>query len=302
MTAMHASRRRARRRGRSRVEVILLVCLAIVIVAVAWPMLARARRAGDPAADAHDLGGAFQAMVAYANGHGGLFPRPSEAATHDGSDPALDTSAHLYALLLADRGVAARQLISRAERNPAVEAIDYDFRQVNPAEGRLWDPGFRTELDRPPGEGVCHTSYVHLALCGDRAARWRPSSGVETVLLGDRATRRGTQEGKAWTRSYTMGRNGRPEGLWGGNLVFGDGHVELLTTFRPPGVTWTCGSIKPTKDNIFDCEFNQLDCTNAVRDGRIAGDVWLCLVDHVEGPHHLGVDVVERLEDGSMPR
>jgi hypothetical protein len=279
---------------------MVVVALLVVLLAVLLPMLTRSRRAGDPVGDARDLSALHQAMVIFARSHTGALPVPARAVNSD--DATLNTSANLFSLVLADRGITAKQLISRAERNPVVRAIEYDFAAVNAAEGRPWDPAFRTELDKPAGEGACHTSYAHLALCGERIVRWREASDDRAVLFGDRATRRGVQKGRSWSRSYTLGRHGHPDGVWAGNLVFGDGHGELVTTYRPEGVSWTCGSIKPTKDNIFDCEFNQLDCTNALRDGRVAGDVWLCLVDRIDGPHELAVDVVERLEDGTLPK
>ena len=291
----------------SRIDLLLLATLAVVVGAVAVPMLARTRRAGDPIADANDLAAIHKACTLHADAHGGEWPRPSVAMAASGTperalDHTLDTTANTLSLLLAGRGVAAAQLVSRSERNPIVRALEYDFARVNAANQTLWDPGFKTELDKPPGEGVCHTSYAHLALCGERLSRWRSSAGAETPLVGDRGTWRGTRRGKLWAKSYTLGRHGQPEAVWAGNLTFGDGHVALLTSFTPDGVRWGCGTIAPRKDNLFDCEFNQLDCTNALLDGRAAGDAWLCIADRMEGPNDFAVDVKERLVDGTAPR
>ena len=300
-----ARRASPRDHGVSRVEVLLLIVLLTVIAAVAWPLLQRRRQAGDPMADAKDLASLHAAFVQHANAHGGTFPRPSETTAASGSSPSdrtLDTSANLYSLVLAERTVTPAMLISRAERNPVVEAGDYDFGQIDATKGQVWDPGFRTDLDQLPGEGVCNSSYVHLALCGERLDHWRLTADATAPIVGDRATYRGTRTGDRWRKSYTLGRHGQPDVLWGGNVVFADGHIEFLTTFYPKSVTWTCGSIKPTKDNIFNCEFDQLDCTGGWGDARTAGDFWLCMTKGFDGERNLVIDYRERLTDGSLPR
>ncbi|MBL9119386.1 MAG: hypothetical protein JNL80_05695 [Phycisphaerae bacterium] len=306
LAARRASRRGGRRdRGVSRVEVLLLIVLLAVIAAVAWPLLQRRRQAGDPIADAKDLTALHAAFVQHANGNGGTFPRPSETTAAPGgsaSNRTLDTSANLYSLVLAERAVTPAMLISRAERNPVVAAADYDFGRIDAANGQAWDPGFRTDLDQLPGEGACNSSYVHLALCGERLDHWRLTTDATAPIFGDRATYRGTRSGDRWRKSFTLGRHGQPDLLWGGNLAFADGHIEFLTTFFPKSVTWACGSIKPTKDNVFDCEFDQLDCTAGLGDARTAGDFWLCMTKGLEGERNLVVDYRERLTDGSLPR
>jgi prepilin-type N-terminal cleavage/methylation domain-containing protein len=304
---MHCCRRATSRCGHravTLVEVLLVVALLAVLAAVLWPLVMHSRRAGDPVRDATDLAALHAAFVQHSRSHGGELPRPSQYGSEVGAggDRPVDTTASLFSLVLAERSVTAGMLISRGELNPVVEECRYDFSQINAAEGRHWDPGFRTDLDRRPGDGVCNTSYAHLALCGERLARWRADADAVTPLLGDRGTYRGSRSGNRWRKSYTLGRHGQPAQSWGGNMVFGDGHTSFITSFFPLDLMWECGSIKPTKDNIFDCEYSQTDCTNGLRDGRAAGDVWLCLTRKAAASTTspgLLLDIPERLIDGS---
>jgi hypothetical protein len=293
---------RARRtRGRSPIEVLLVLGLLIVIAAVAWPILKRLRSGGYPIADANDVVRTHEAMLQQAKSiSGGELPRPSTVAAGSGTpDPSLDTTANLLALLIGQRSVTPAMLISRGEENPRVRVCDYDYAAVNTLLGHHWAASVRTDLESE--DGVCHTSYAHLALCGERQRRWSSLADATSPLYGDRGTYRGARLGEGWTKSFVVGRYDRGP-VWAGNIVFADHHVEGLTSFTSPQVTWSCGSIRPTKDNIFNCEFGQTDCTNGLRDSRVAGDAWLSITDRFEGDYSLAIDVRERLRDGSLPK
>lgn len=280
---------------------LLLLGLLIVIVAILWVPLKRMRSGAYPIRDANDIAKTHQAMLQHAqSAPGGDLPWPSKVAAGSGTpDPSLDTTANLLGLMLGERLITPEMLISRGEENPIVEPCRYDYAAVNAVTGHYWAPSVRTELDRV--DGVCNTSYAHLALCGERQRRWSSAADATVPLYGDRGTYRGVRSGDGWTKSYTVGRYDRGP-VWQGSIVFADNHAESLTSFLPAQVTWTCGTIRPTKDNIFNCEFNQTDCTGGLRDGRVAGDIWLCITQSVEGPHHLAVDVRERLNDGTLPK
>lgn len=293
--------RHRRQRGISLLEVLLALGLLVVVVAVLWPAFQRMRTGAYPIADAGDMTRVHQALLRGAQSEGGgVLPMPSRIV--GGSGPpelSADTTANLYSWLIGQRLIEPGSLISRGEENPLIEACEYDYSRVNSVAGAHWDPGFRTDLDR--ADGVCHTSYAHLALGGERRQRWMPVMDSTSPLLGDRGPYRGIRSGNSFLRSYTVGRYGHG-GRWQGTIVFADNHSEYLSSFYPNLAQWGCGSIQATKDNIFDCEFDQTDCTGGVRDGRVAGDCWLCITQSIDGAKGLVSDAKELLRDGSLPR
>jgi len=281
---------------------MIILALLAIIVAVAWPALHRARIGGLPIKDANNIASTHKAMLVHAQSNGGELPRPSRIAARGGTpDRTLDTTASMLSLMLAERSIEPSMLIGLGEENPVVQECDYNFAAIDPAAGRLWDPGFRTDLDAIRRKGVSHTSYAHLALCGARAAHWRNVTDSTVPLYGDRGTTRGVQSGAEWSKSYTLLRYDGSGAQWQGNLVYADNHTEASRTFYPTNVVWACGTIGSTKDNIFDCEFNQADCTDGAGDGRVGGDIWLCITQRLEGAAMLAVDVQERLTDGTLP-
>ena len=87
-----------------------------------------------------------------------------------------------------------------------------------------WDPNFTADLQLG-----ANTSFAHLPLYGQRLRQsWQFTVGSTTALLGNR----GPKDGVADPQSYTYGRDGR----WAGHVVFGDGHIEFVSTFTPNGL------------------------------------------------------------------
>jgi prepilin-type processing-associated H-X9-DG protein len=85
-----------------------------------------------------------------------------------------------------------------------------------------------------------------VPLYGRRLSRhWRFTAGSRTAVMGNRGPRDGIDD----PSSYTYGRDGR----WAGHVVFGDGHVEFLESFVPPGMLDGSGSER-LQDNLFAME------------------------------------------------
>lgn len=148
-----------------------------------------------------------------------------------GDVPESNTTASLYSAMIAANYTVPGQLISGNEFNPNVwRDEDYDYHSYDPRRGTYWDPRFAADLATES-----NTSFAHLPLYGERLRRlWRFTAGSRSPMLGNR----GPQGGVDNPGSYTYGRNG----IWGGHVVFGDGHVEFLDAFTLAG------------DNLFDME------------------------------------------------
>ena len=73
--------------------------------------------------------------------------------------------------------------------------------------------------------------------------------------MGTRGTKDGATTGDEYFKSPTLQLHG-PKKEWVGNICYADNHVETgVRTFYPSAVSYECGNIQLTKDNIFGAEF-----------------------------------------------
>ena len=167
-----------------------------------------------------------------------------------------DSSGHLYSAMIAQEYIDTKVVISPGERNPVVAAFgtrpedpfeSYDYTAYDPSNDVYWmgdeadpkvvAPGtppsgnpnqlFRSKINRPPGNGLSHTSYAHLMLAGQRRLDWNVKASADRVLLGTRGIKYGEATGDNYRRSWTLLFFGDPD-VWVGNVVRGDGRVERL--------------------------------------------------------------------------
>jgi hypothetical protein len=181
-----------------------------------------------------------QALVANSIDNDGRFLTPSVFA--GSGDRSLDTTANLYSAMVMHYGVRPEMLISGNEYNGyVVQDMDYNYRAYDPRAGVYWDPTFEADLER--GSNV---SFAHVPLFGDRFEKhWCSAMSSSIPILGNR----GPKDGIPDPNSYTYGRNG----VWGGHIVFGDGHIEFISTFTPGSVFFERGGQR-FPDNIFAVE------------------------------------------------
>jgi hypothetical protein len=181
-----------------------------------------------------------QAMNVHAAENRDRYLVPSTLAGSD--DRGLNTTANLFSAMVALRYVRPEDLISANEYSGFVEPCwDYDYRAYSPVNGRYWDPSFKADL-----RDLSHVSFAHPPLHGERHERyWRATMSGTFPIFGNR----GPKDGVENPQSATYGRSGQ----WGGHLAFGDGHVEFITTFSPPGSVWERGGTS-RPDNVFALE------------------------------------------------
>ena len=177
----------------------------------------------------------YQSLAVQAQLGEGRFLVPDDLTRRD--DPGDNTTACFYSAMIAQQYAMPEQLFSAQERNPAVwPDEDYDFTAYDPSSDLHWDPAFTADLDVDS-----NTSFAHLPMYGERFRRhWRFTAGYRTPVLGSRGPAGGVHD----TASYTYGA----DGTWAGHIVFGDGHVEYVTTFTPSGIVFGRQQIP---DNLF---------------------------------------------------
>lgn len=154
-------------------------------------------------------------------------------------DRALDTTANLFSAMVMYQYLPVEQLIAANEYSGYVLADDdYDFNAYDDLGQTFWDPSFQADL-----HDLSNTSFAHVPLFGKRFHRaWQISVGRAIPVLGNR----GPRDGEPDPRSFAVGRSG----VWGGHVVYPDGHIEFLTTFIPPGA-WLEREGGREPDNIF---------------------------------------------------
>jgi hypothetical protein len=152
------------------------------------------------------------------------------------------------------------------------------------AEDQYWDELFSGDISgagtTPLGaeanlEGVCHTSYANLALCGKRLSEWSDGSS-NTVILSSRGPQleaANDMTSQNFSKSPTLLLYG-PTKLWEGIFVGGDGSAHYANDMWHNNKEYTSKADWTNyKDNTFMSEFRDYDTD----DGHASGDNFLVL-------------------------
>lgn len=224
---------------------ITLVCI-VVLFAISMSALNKAITGeGSPregtvrsVQDQMQLHALFQSMVAGSRDfRESQYITPSEVSRS--GDRSEDTTANLFSAMVALQYTRPENLISGNEYNHhVVVKEDYDYTAYVPERSSFWDQTFMADL-----HDLSHVSFAHMPLYGERFTRgWRATHDARTVLLGNR----GPEDGEDDPYSYTYGR----DGVWGGHVLYGDGHIRFHTEFTPGGLTYERdGRAQP--DNLY---------------------------------------------------
>jgi prepilin-type N-terminal cleavage/methylation domain-containing protein len=287
--------------GFTLVELLVVVAIIALLIGLLLPALGRAQRAAKTLNDANNISQIHKGFLTWANADPkGYLPLPGliRRAAVPGAGPGgaaafvpgqgeeqqnQNNSANLYSAMIAKNNITPEILVSPVETNPVVRQItNYNFQSYNPAGtgdafGPFhWDANFRANIhlaNDGSANGVCHTSYAHLALIGDRKKLyWSNKASSSRPVLGNRGTFNGAISGDNYRLSYTLLFHD-PDNTWEGNICYGDNHVNLEKSVIPDTVQFECGSINLKKDNIFTfSDFASGGCK-----GIQEGDTWMCI-------------------------
>lgn len=280
-------------RGFTIIELLVVIAIIVLIAALLIPALGKAHRSAMSAEDKTQARGIHSAMMLFASGNEGQFPRPSivtkgyESVDHDTSD----TTANLMSFMIARNYFNTAHLISPVEANPNIQDMNvyaelsasdnneyYDYESI---DGRdvFWDDAFNCDIDSITAESPANNSYAHQALCGQRIRlKWHSSAGSSDIIISNRGPRDGDVGPTGDSESFTF-KFHTSDDDWAGNIVLGDGSSRFVNSVFPEGIAYQPLNGYPLgPDNIFFTDWDDIS-DDIAPPGMPSGDNWMVICD-----------------------
>ncbi|MCH8150815.1 MAG: prepilin-type N-terminal cleavage/methylation domain-containing protein [Planctomycetes bacterium] len=295
-----------RKRGFTLIELLTVMAIIALLIGLLLPALAQARKKAQLSKDQAQIKQIHTSWITFAREFNGAFPTPGlinrlPTDLGDGAGPqeipgrgpediVANTSANMYSACIMQNYFTPQLCLGPTEPSGFVIVMDnYNWSEYHPIDDVYWDDDFETRL-----QAVCHTSYAHTPIAGERKRKeWRDSLTSKFAVLGNRAVEDGEQTSGStlYEQSITLEIHGGRK-QWMGNIAYNDNHLEIHQSFTPEGIFYLDlsdpGAQVSVPDNLFN---NQTGTSQQVGDGY---DIWLALISNIETDGiNFGADGVE---------
>ena len=171
-----------RNRGFTLVELLVVIAIIALLIGLLLPALSKARRNAATLKDKTQIKQIHQAMLIWAEDNNNWLTLPGFINRVDDptlgpvpgvglEDRELNTTDNLYSAMVAQEFIPPALLIGPTEVNEFVPSEGYDtynFESYDPSADIYWDDEFSANIRDGNDDFECHTSYMHMALLGER--------------------------------------------------------------------------------------------------------------------------------------
>lgn len=269
----------------------MVIAIIALLIGLLLPALSKARRNAASLKDKTQIKQIHQAMLIWAEDNRGWLPLPGLIDRQPdfklGDQPGIgredelaNTTDNLYSAMIAQRFMSPELVVGPTEVNDLVAVYEeYVYDDYDPSNDQYWDEEFSADIDTGGDDVVCHTSYFHMALTGNRKNfKWKNNQDAADAIIGTRGTRDGVTTDPDYKFSQTLELHG-PDKEWNGNICFSDNHTDTLKSFYPISTGYIPNnSATISKDNIFAHEFDDFD-----EEGWLSGDNFMCMYEVLAG-------------------
>lgn len=278
-------------RGFTLIELLVVIAIIVLLAALLVPALGKAFKSALSMEDQTQARGIHGAMILFASGNEGQFPRPSVIAKdydnviHDTTD----TTGNLMSFMIAREYFHTSHVISPVESNPnirdmnvlsSLESNAYDYDSID-GEEVIWDELFEGDIEVATATSPANNSYAHQAICGQRIRlKWHSGAGSSDIIISNRGPRDGETGENMNIESFTL-KFHPSEDQWSGIIVTGDGSSKLIKSVFPDGIAYQpLNGLPLGPDNIFFPDWNDV-VVGGIDEGILSGDNWMVICNDV---------------------